>query len=123
MRELPLVAESYGREPAQLLARVADYERGARVRRALAIGLPLFGLALVSVPIPGWHVAAVPGFAIAAVVLARRRLRQAYEIESVFGSCPACGLEQPYPVPGAAVFPATLPCPACGEFLKLSELR
>ncbi len=123
MVELPLVAEGYSVEPTRIVASASEYDRRARVRRAALIALPLLGLALVSVPIPGWHLVAVPGFLIAAVVLGRRRLRQALEIDSLAGPCPACRAEQRYEVPAFVELPLTLPCPACGEFLKLSELR
>ena len=93
------------------------------MRRALWIGLPLLGLALLSLPIPGWHFIGVPGFAIASFVLARRRLAQELEIEEMSGPCPACASAQAYPVPGAAPFPLTLACPGCQEFLKLSLIR
>jgi hypothetical protein len=87
------------------------------------IGVPLFLLALLSVPLPGWHFAGVPGFLIASLVLARRRLRQEFEFESVRGPCPACRSDQEHAVPGAARFPLVVPCPGCGEFLQLQELR
>ena len=123
MSETLLVAESHGCESTQLHARVQRYPHSARVRRAAAIGVPLFLLALLSVPIPGWHFAAVPGFLVASFVLARRRLLQEFEFESVSGPCPSCGADQEHPVPGAASFQLVLPCPGCGEFLKLSQLR
>jgi hypothetical protein len=103
--ETLLVAESHGCESTQLHARVQRYPHSARVRRA------------------GWHFAGVPGFLVASFVLARRRLLQELEFESVSGPCPSCRADQEHPVPGAASFPLVLPCPGCGEFLKLSQLR
>ncbi len=123
MHELPLAAESHGREPSRLLARVAPYDRPARLRRAAAIFLPLLAAALVSLPIPGWHFAGVPGFLIAAFVLGRRRLRQAFAIDSIEGPCPACALDREYAPADSGAFPMTVRCPSCGEFLKLSTLR
>jgi hypothetical protein len=123
VRELSLAAESYGREPTELVAQVADYDRAARVRRALRIGLPLALGALLSIPVPGWHFIGVPGFAVAAVVMVRRRLRQTIEVTSLGGPCPACGEPQTLAPPFPPEFPATVSCPSCQEFLKLSELR
>lgn len=123
MTQVPLRAESYGREPTALVARVTDYDRAARARRAAAIFFPLLGAAILSVPIPGWHFAAVPGFALAALVLGARRLRQAQRVESVEGPCPACGKAERFGVPERSRFPLTLRCPGCGEFLQLRELR
>ena len=123
MEELSLAAESHGREPSSLLARVTRYDRPARVRRAAAIFFPLFAAALVSIPIPGWHFAGVPGFLIAAFVLGRRRLRQGLAIESIEGHCPACAADREYQPAGSSALPMTVRCPACGEFLKLSAVR
>lgn len=121
MRELGLTAESYGREPTRLRARVVDYDRGMRLRRAAAIFAPLFAAALVSLPIPGFHFIGVPGFGIAAFVFARRRFRQPWDMTSLGGPCPACEKEQELPPPSE--LPATVVCPGCGEYVKVSELR
>ena len=93
------------------------------MRRAAAIFFPLFGAALLSIPIPGWHFAGVPGFLIAAFVLGRRRLRQEIAIESIEGPCPACAVAGAYRSADTGSFPMTVPCPSCGEFLKLSTVR
>ena len=123
MQELRLAARSHGREPSSLRARVTRYDRPARVRRAAAVFFPLLAAALVSIPIPGWHLAGVPGFLIAAFVLGRRRLRQELAIESIEGPCPACAADREYPPAERSAFPMTVRCPACGEFLKLSAVR
>ncbi len=123
MGEIELRAECHGHALVTMRAEVERYERPARLRRAAAVFFPLLLLALVSVPIPGWHVAAVPGFGIAAVVLGLRRLRQRLVLREIRGPCAACGKASEYPLPDRAEPPLTVRCPACGEFLKLSELR
>ena len=75
----------------------------------------------MSVPIPGWHFAGVPGFGIAAIVASMRRLRQPRAIDAVEGVCPACGESVRYRIAEAVRFPETVPCPACAEFVKLAE--
>ncbi len=115
-----LLGTAYQREPATLLARTLEYDRRERIRRAAAIFLPLLGAALVSLPIPAWHLIAVPGFLIAAFVLGLRRLRQASTLESLSGPCPACGVEQRFATSGPLELPATLRCPGCAEFVKLA---
>ena len=71
-----LRAESHGSEPTSVRARVTRFERPDRLRRAARIFFPLLGLALVSLPIPAWHLAAMPGFLLVGIVLGVQRLRQ-----------------------------------------------
>jgi len=118
-RERTLVAESFGCATAWVQARSIHYERSERFKRAARIFFPLLGGALASLPIPGWHLAAVPGFLIGGIVLGARRLRQPERLVSLEGPCPACGRPQAFEVPSRLVLPHTLRCPACGEFVKL----
>ena len=120
-RSLELRAEVFGQEPAVASARVVDLDRKHRVGRALRIALLMLMGALVSLPIPVWHLIGVPAFLIAAVVLGARRLRQDRFVESVSGTCPACREPVDYPVPDGARFPDTFPCPRCSEFVRLQE--
>ncbi len=116
-------AEVYGHEPVSFRAQAQYFspaERRARARRAF---LPLLLGALLSLPIPGWHLVAVPGFLVAAFLIARKRRRQELQIHSLQGRCPACGEEQEIAQAGLDALPASLPCPGCGEFLKLQALR
>ncbi len=120
-KEIRLTATVFGREPATYRAQVIEFDRRARARRAARIsGLLLLG-ALVSLPIPAWHLAAVPGFSIAAIVLGARRLRQSRLVVSVAGRCPSCAASPDLPVPDSVRFPLTTPCPACGEYITLQE--
>lgn len=119
---LSLRASCYGSEPVRFAARVVALDRAARGRRAAAVFFPLLAGALLSLPVPGWHLLGVPGFAIAAVVLGRRRLRQTRIVEAIEGPCPSCRGRPDYPVPGPDL-PFTVRCPSCGEFLNVRELR
>jgi hypothetical protein len=120
-RSLELRAEVFGQEPAVANARVVDLDRKHRLGRALRIALLMLIGALLSLPIPVWHLIGVPGFVIAAVVLGARRLRQDRVVESVSGPCPACHESVDYAVPDNARFPETFPCPRCSEFVRLQE--
>ena len=111
----------YEREPTTLRVRALEYAPGERRRRAAGVALPLFAAALLSLPIPAWHLVAVPGFLIASVVLGLRRLREESRVESIAGPCPGCGVEQSFDVPTRFALPVTTRCPGCSEFLKLSE--
>ncbi|MBW2279352.1 MAG: hypothetical protein JRG76_10730 [Deltaproteobacteria bacterium] len=120
---LELRAEVWGHEPGRMRARVTLFtpaQRRARARRVLL--LLLLG-ALLSAPIPGWHFVGVPGFIAGAVILSRRRRRQEVLVHSLGGTCPACGGEQEIERAGFESLPASVPCPGCGEFLKLEALR
>ena len=120
-RELELLGVVFGQEPQRFRAKVLEFDRGARLRRAARLSGLLLGGALLSVPIPGWHLVGVPGFLVASVVLGLRRLRQDRLVESISGPCPACGEVPEIALPGTVRFPLTLPCPRCGEYLTLSE--
>lgn len=119
----PLRGRVYGREPSEILAGIVRFDRRARLRRAAAVSLPLLGGALVSLPVPGWHLVGVPGCLLAAVIFGRRRLNQAFEIESLRGPCPGCGTPQEFPPPRYPGPEFSVRCPGCGEFLKLGQLR
>jgi hypothetical protein len=114
--ELPLSASTYGREPARCVARVAQYDRGDRVRRAARVFFPLLGVGTVLVVVPP-HVLTLAAFAIVASVLGARRLRERSEILSIDGACPDCAAPETLAVPRG--LPAILPCAACGAFVKL----
>jgi hypothetical protein len=120
-REIELTAEVFGHEPGRYRARTREFDRAARVRRAARVfGLLLAG-ALISLPIPAWHLIGVPGFLIAAIVMGVRRLREERVVESAVGLCPACGDASNLDLPDTVRFPHTLPCPRCGEYVRLSQ--
>lgn len=93
--------------------------RSQRVARAARVCVPLLGGAILSLPIPGWHLVAVPGFLAAAIVTGVRRLRQDRIALSLEGPCPACGADQELRPIEPSRLPAIVPCPACGAYLKL----
>lgn len=116
IREVSVRASTYGTEPTRLVARIAEYGRSDRLRRALRRFLPIFaaGCALLLIP-P--HVVWLAGFTVTGAVLAFQRYRQEREILELGGPCPGCEAEQTLDPP--ALLPAIQRCPACGAFLKL----
>ena len=116
-----VLAESYDGQPTKLRAEIAEFEQAQRLMRSLKLAGPLFGCALLSLPIPVWHFFAVPAFLVAAAVLGLRRYRQVRSIDALEGPCPACRPNQSYAIAPEARIPVSLRCPACGEFLKFRE--
>ena len=114
-----LRATTYERPPTSLTADLVEYERFERLRRAAAVFTPLFGAALLSLFVPGWHFVGVPGFLILAIVLGRRRLVEVTALESLQGTCPSCAERQHFAPPSSFDLPATLRCPGCSAFVKL----
>ncbi len=116
-------AEVYGHEPVSFRAQAQHFSPAERRTRARRAFIPLLLGALLSLPIPGWHLVAVPGFLVAAFLIARKRRRQELHIESLSGRCPACGGDQTLTPSGLDELPTSLPCPDCGEYLQISRLR
>ncbi len=116
--DVPLLASTHGAAPTRLAARVSEYARRDRARRALRRFLPVFGAGCVLLVIPP-HVLWLAGFTLAGSLLALQRYRQQREILEIRGACPGCASEQTLEPP--ASLPAILRCPGCGAFLKLEE--
>ena len=84
------------------------------------LAAPLVVGAGAIVPIPGVHLLVIP-LLICAILFGRRRWKQTERIVSVEGSCPACATAQVFPSSDLSLFPATVRCPGCGEFVKLER--
>jgi len=123
MAQIELQAECYQREPTRFVAQVTDFDASARRLRALGASALLVAGAVVSFPIPGWHLIGVPACLIGAVVVGRQRLREARRLEWMRGRCPACAERLELPGPSGGELPVTVACPRCREFLKLRDLR
>jgi len=121
--EVVMQAASYERAPTEVVASVSVYGPEERWRRAARTALPLVGGAIVTLPLPAIHLFSVPGFLVAAAVLGLRKLREERVFESASGPCPGCAAALDLRPPAGTLPPYVLPCPECGEFLKLSELR
>ncbi|MEE8558205.1 MAG: hypothetical protein V3T14_10005 [Myxococcota bacterium] len=111
--------ETYGRPTSTFSVDVTSLNRRRRLGRAARISLPLLLGAMVSLPVPAWHLFAVPGFLIAAGVLGVRRLREHELLGPIRGSCPACETPQELPPPPGRRFPFVAPCPGCGAYLTV----
>jgi len=119
IRDARIRASTHGHAPAELRARIAEYARRDRARRAFRRFLPVFGAAFGVLLIPP-HVVWFSLFTLTGAVLAVQRYRQPREILELVGACPECAVEQSLAPPAA--LPAIQRCPGCGAFLKLEEL-
>jgi hypothetical protein len=109
---------THGFGPSRIAARINEFTRRDRARRALRRFLPIFGVACCVVLIPP-HLPWITIVTITGAVLAFQRFREEREILDVHGPCPACAAEQTLEAPNA--LPAIQRCPGCGAFLKLEE--
>ena len=116
--EVSLRASTHGFEPTRLAARISEFGKRDRARRALRRFLPVFGAGLLMLVIPP-HVLWLAAFTLTGSVLALQRYREQREILEMRGPCPACAAEQALPPP--STLPAIQRCPGCGAFLKLEE--
>ena len=117
-RDVSLRATTHGFEPTRLAARINEFAKRDRARRALRRFLPIFGVACAVVVIPP-HVPWITAVTITGAVLAFQRYREERAILDVRGPCPACDAEQT--LEALKVLPAIQRCNACGAFLKLEE--
>ena len=117
-REVTLRTSTHGFEPARFAARIQEFSKRDRARRALRRFLPIFGAGCAVLVIPP-HVVWLIAFTITGSVLALQRYREQREIMDVRGRCPACSGEQALDAPKS--LPAIQRCPGCGAFLKLEE--
>ena len=117
-REVSLRTTTHGFEPSRFAARINEFTRGDRARRAFRRFLPIFGVALCVVLIPP-HLPWITAVTVTGAVLAYQRYREEREILDLRGSCPACAAEQTLDAPKA--LPAIQRCPGCGAFLKIEE--
>jgi hypothetical protein len=93
--------------------------RFARAGKTLAL---MWGLAIVSILVPGLHFILVPGFLIAGPVLAFTVVRQRSVVLGGEGTCPACGELVPISR-GVEEWPQTDVCMRCQAFLRIEEPR
>jgi hypothetical protein len=108
----------HGHPPFPVQAQIRSFTAAERRRRALRAAAPLAALGLVLLPVPGLHFSS-PILLGAALVLARRHLRELERIEALIGACPCGAVDRPYALPERIRWPLTLRCPACREFVKV----
>jgi len=93
-------------------------DRLKRAGVALAAGL---GGAVVALPIPIVHLILVPGFLVAGLAFALRRLGQGETFRGARGLCPFCGVDQRFTLVGPFRLPKRVYCSSCHRELYLDS--
>ena len=114
-RDVPVTLHVFGLPDTAGVARVRERDSGDRAVRALQGGGALFGLAVLSVFIPIAHFVLVPGFLVAAGVLALRRLGERTSIVGLTGTCPRCREPRTFDAKGRFRNETRTTCPVCSN--------
>jgi hypothetical protein len=112
-RDVPVELHVFGLPATTGVARVRERDPGERTVRAMKGGGALFGLALLSIFIPIAHFVLVPGFLLAAVVFALKRMREGASIVALSGTCPRCKEERTFDARGPFRPETRTTCPVC----------
>ncbi len=119
-REVAVQVRGQGGVTAQATLRIASLTDRARFARATKTSALLFGLAVVSLPIPPVHWLLVPGFLIAAIVAFFVRIRTDALLDGAV-TCPKCRatfeVESQPPT-----WPLDLTCHQCKAQLNVAPL-
>lgn len=117
--EVPIMMSDDAREKSSLgIARVETWEQPERLQRALKIGGILFGLAVLSVFLPGLHWILVPSLLLATPIVAWKTYSQESVVMGGGGPCPKCGAE--FQLARAKnVFPMNDLCTKCSSNVRV----
>jgi hypothetical protein len=110
----------FGFERTPALVHVVRHTPRARAHRALVVLGACWGTAAVTVLVPIAHFVLVPGFFIAGIVMAARRLREPTSVVGVAGVCPRCAAERKFDAGGRLRPAIRVSCPTCHNTLDLS---
>ena len=120
MSDYHVTITGYGKTPTETVVTVLDVPTGRRRRRAWSSFLLLLFLAALSVFIPVGHFLLVPGFLFAAFASLFTRLGATSRVLQSRGTCPDCGFEQDFDLPGAWRLPQDITCRGCQRRLTLA---
>lgn len=115
---LALRGRVHGRPEFTVEVELERFGPAERRRRALRLALPLAGLGLLVLPVPGLHLSSPVLFG-CALWLGGRRLREAERIRGLVGRCECGAGEQRYALPDRVELPLTVRCPGCREFVRV----
>lgn len=80
-----------------------------------------WGAALGSIFVPIAHFVLVPSFFLTGLYLFVTRLRTEMVVSEARGSCPDCGAEQDFGMPGLRSIPHQVECEVCRRVLTVSD--
>ncbi|MCC7442572.1 MAG: hypothetical protein IT285_13120 [Bdellovibrionales bacterium] len=108
--------------PTNGTIRIQDWNRRARILRAIRLGAGCWGLGLAAVLLPLLHFILVPALLLAGPIVALLASRQDSVLLGGEGICPKCGA--PVKIERAAPrFPLKDLCTACQRALRIELLR
>ena len=117
--DVPVRLYIFGLPRGQGTARVRTRdpaERSARAARAAGVCVLL---AAVSVLLPIAHFVLVPGFLVAAPIVAMRRLREGASIVALAGTCPRCNETRTFEVKGPFGKDVRTTCATCSFAIEV----
>lgn len=113
------VLTGYSGEERDAHLRILSFDRGERVRRAVAGLVMWWALALGCVFIPVAHFVLVPGFLLYGVPAFVGRLKTDPVVVEAHGTCPDCGAEQDLDLLGPWREDRDLSCRECHRSLRI----
>jgi hypothetical protein len=116
----PLTLTGYHGKPTAATLRIATFDAGQRLRRAVKGLLGFWGAMVVSVFLPVAHFVLVPSFFGIGIWQFVRRLRQAELVRGARGACPDCGAEQDFDLGAGRRFPQGVQCRSCQRGLTIA---
>lgn len=110
-RDVPVELHIFGL--SRQAGTVRERDPAERTARALKAAGVCVALAAVSILLPIAHFVLVPGFLVAAPIVALRRLREGASIVGLTGTCPRCDEERSFEAKGAFKPGIRTSCPVC----------
>lgn len=110
----------YSDDQGKAEVHIREFDRPARLRRAVAGLATWWAVALGCVFIPVAHFVLVPGFAGFGLFVFFQRLRTDVIVVAAHGTCPDCGEEQDLDLSGRWEEGQSVSCRSCHRSLRLS---
>jgi len=118
-----ILLKSKACEPIRAVMHIETFSPQEQKIRAAKSLLGIWLVAALCVFIPIAHFILVPGFLIAGVVAASRKLKLTEEGREASGECPACHHPVTIGLEKSSELPQWRKCPDCGNTLELAEAQ
>jgi len=118
-----ILLKSKACEPTRAVMHIETFSPQEQKIRAAKSLLGIWLVAALCVFIPIAHFILVPGFLIAGVVAASRKLKLAEEGREASGECPTCHHPVTIDLEKSSELPQWRKCPDCGNNLELAAIQ